>query len=236
MRSYKILPGLTTTYHSDWQGKIKELDQLNLKEVSFFATGMNQKERKEIYKALEKTGVESIPHVHLRSDFDEEEVRYLIDKYDTEIFNFHSLKEFQFDYNLSSFYDKIYLENTNTIPNEVELKIFAGLCIDFSHWEDGVRQGKKEYDDFGSLMKKYDVGCGHISAIKSYLAEYDNKDGYLWPPGYSSHTFEKLEEFDYLKKYKNYFPEILALELENSFVRQLEAKKYIEEKVLATRF
>ena len=45
---------------------------------------------------------------------------------------------------------------------------------------------------------------------------------------YDSHNFENLSEFDYLKKYpKNYFSNLIALELENSIKEQLVAKEYI---------
>ena len=37
-----------------------------------------------------------------------------------------------------------------------------------------------------------------------------------------------LSELDYVKKYVKYLSPICAIELENSFKQQLEAKKYIE--------
>ncbi|HAV11803.1 MAG TPA: hypothetical protein DCX32_04675 [Candidatus Moranbacteria bacterium] len=54
----------------------------------------------------------------------------------------------------------------------------------------------------------------------------------LFHGGRDCHYLKKNKEIDYLKKYRNYLPEYISLELENGFERQLEVKKYLEEKIL----
>ncbi|MDD5146607.1 MAG: hypothetical protein PHN39_02605, partial [Candidatus Pacebacteria bacterium] len=56
----QVLPGLTTC-NPDWQTKIKEIDQLNLKEISLFPTCLQIKERQKLFALLKRTKLKSIP-------------------------------------------------------------------------------------------------------------------------------------------------------------------------------
>lgn len=225
MPEKKILLGLTTTPGSDWREKIREIEKFEIKEIALFPTFLQAEERKELYNLLEKTKLESIPHVHLRGeDMPIKELDYFVDQYKTEVFNVHSPREFPINYEYSKYKKIIYLENTNFIPTEEEISTLGnGLCIDFAHWDNGYKMKWPGYEKFRELAEKFIKGCGHISAMTNNLVRWPN--GWLT---YDSHTFTKLEEFDYIKKYINYLPDIVSIELENSFKEQLEAKEYLE--------
>ncbi len=215
----KIIPTIVTT--SDWKVKMKEAKEL--KEVCLFLTVVDFQERKKIYQELEKTDIKSIPFVHLRNDIKAEEIDFLIKKYNTEVFNTHSQKEFPFVYDISKYKNKIYIENVHYKIDEKEIKEFAGICLDFAHLENDRIFKKEKFDHDIKLIKKYPIGCSHISCIK----KEKRKDKEIFRHDF--HHFEDLSEFDYLKKYSSLFAPFNALELENSIEEQLKAKKYIHE-------
>lgn len=226
MAEKKILLGLTTTPASDWREKTREIDKFGIKEIALFPTFLKtKKEREELYGLLEKTGLESIPHVHLRPEnMILEELDYFVKKYNTEVFNIHSPREFPLNYDYSRYKKIIYLENTDFIPNEKEIiELGNGLCIDFSHWENGIKKNNEEYNNFHELAKKYSVGCCHISGISNELFPYK-----YCKPSYDIHTVNNLSELNYIKKYIKYLPDIISIELENSFEEQLKVKEYLE--------
>lgn len=231
----KILPGLTTTPKSDWRKKMKEINKFKIKEIALFLTGLNPAERKELYFLLKKGPTIKIPHVHLRTDCTLQEVKFLEETFGVEVFNIHSkeqihsfenFKECCPDYN-----SKTYLENTEYVPDEEELFEFAGLCIDFSHWEDGLLLDWDSYKNSAmqNQIRNFPVGCSHISAIGHEVhktSDLTKKD--LIYVVHSKHLFDDLKEFDYLKKFVDYFPRLISLELENSFEEQLLVKEYIK--------
>ncbi|MFH0969617.1 MAG: hypothetical protein V1804_03865 [Patescibacteria group bacterium] len=225
MPQKKILLGLTTTPGSDWREKIKEIDKFNIKELALFPTFLKNEERKELYNLLEKTGIESIPHVHLRpDDMPVDELNYFVSKFKTAVFNIHSPKEFPVNYDYSKYKNIIYLENTDFVPISDEISSLGnGLCIDFSHWENGIKKNNKKYADFEKLIQKYPIGCCHISGVSKELFPYTYCE-----PSYDIHTLNDLKELNYIKKYLKYMPDIISIELENSFEEQLKIKEYLE--------
>lgn len=234
MENKKILLGLTTTPDSDWHKKIKEIEKLRLTEVALFLTGISREKRKELFDLLEKTGLNHIPHVHLRDDMDLDEIIYLEKKYSTKVFNLHTSKDphpIIKSKDCIEFYGKkIFLENTDYTPTEDELINFGGICIDFSHWQDQILQNKSGYDkEMKLLTKKFHVGCSHISGVGSELIESsDLQLAEIRYKNFSKHYFNNLNEFDYIKKYLHYLPNLISLELTNSFEQQLKVKEYLE--------
>jgi len=227
----KILLGITTTSSSDWREKIKETDSFKINEIALFLTCLNKEERKEIYELLKKSSIVNIPHVHIKSDMEPKELEYLRDNYQTKIFNVHSEREFSLVYDLVDFLPQIYVENTTiTIPDKEDLAKFAGLCIDFAHWENGALGNDPLYKNFLDKVEKYKIGCCHISAIKKNPIKDDDPNDPR-ENGYDSHWLNNLSELDYIKKYLKYLPDIISLELENSFREQIKAKKYLEKVV-----
>lgn len=228
MGNKKILLGLTTTPGSDWREKIKEIDKFNLKEIAIFPTFINPEERKELYSLIEKTKLKSIPHVHLRTgDMPEEELDYFVEKYHSEIFNIHSPREFSINYDYLKYKNIIYLENSNFIPTEEEISLLGnGLCVDFSHWENGVKKNNSAYENFEEFVKKQTIGCCHISGVSDKLFPYSYCE-----PSYDIHKLNSFSELNYIKKYLKYLPNIISIELENSFEEQLKIKEYLEKTI-----
>lgn len=218
----KILLGLTTTPRSDWIAKAREIDELGLTEIALFPTFLKKEKRKDLYELLEKTNINSIPHIHLREeDMDESEIDYLIDRFGVKKVNVHrgkisDLKKF------SKYKSILYIEN-QAIIDDLYLKdveeYSSGICLDLNHFERYDRlMHKRTYKLFEQLLEEEKIGCCHIGAFNT-----DKKD--------SGHFFHRLSEFDYVKKYSNILPHYLSLELENSFADQLKVKKYLEDRL-----
>jgi len=233
MGNRKILVSLTTlsniskkSLDSSWESKIEEIKKNNLEEIALFLTGLEKEERTKLYDALESTSVKSIPHVHLRTDMDSEELDYLARKYSVQAFNLHPTVDWPLIHDYSKYNSKIYIENVETVPSEDELKKFGGLCIDFAHWKDEQLNGNDVYcEKLEDRIKKYKMGCSHVSAIKKELTPTVLSFGSM---RYDSHILKDLGELDYMKEYRKYLPNIVSMELENSINEQLEAKKYLE--------
>ncbi|HRY36931.1 MAG TPA: hypothetical protein P5230_03600 [Candidatus Magasanikbacteria bacterium] len=223
-----ILPTITTTFGSNWKEKIKEIDKLGLKEIALFPTCLKREEREELYKMLKQTGLKEIPFVHLRNDIEEAEIEWLRQNYNTKVFNTHSERL----YPLKSSWDTykkefIFLENTHLGFPEDELNEYAGICIDFSHLENDRLLFPDRYEQSIRMIKNHKIGCAHLSAIKKEQRRDIEKPEEM---RYDFHTLENLSEMDYLKNYpKDFFPEYMAIELENSLEEQLEIKNYIME-------
>jgi len=232
MADKKILLGLTTITAGEWKNKVKEIDELGLKEIALFPTCLAYKERQELYQLLENTGLISIPHVHLREqDMESSELDYLVKRLKTQVFNIHAVSGIvDFLKQNEKYRNQIFIENVFMDDNISEaLKYCGGICLDLSHWETyGFMEKNQGYNELPGLLKKYKIGCNHISAVKPekvfYYDKFTRKKFY----SYDSHNLADLTELDYVKKYKNYLADIISIELENPLARQLEVKKYLE--------
>jgi len=231
---HKILLGLTTTPRSDWREKVKEIKKFSIKEIALFPTFIKLGEREELYEMLAKSCVEKIPHVHLRDDMESWELDFFIKKYKTEVFNIHATDIFDmFAKDNSEHTKNIYIENNTDTGKRFlnSLRRSAGICLDLSHLHDfWTLQKIKTYRHFTNLIKKYPIGCCHISAILEKPVTYNRWD--IKIPGtdriYSSHLLGNLYELDYVREYVSYLPRYISIELENSFKEQLEVKKRLE--------
>ncbi len=233
MVNRKILLGLTTITEGAWRNKIKEIDELGLKEIALFPTSLNQVERQELYGLLEKIKLEKIPHAHLRSDMGLEELKYLEDRFGVEVFNVHSASDYYaptVDY--KDYYKKIYVENTpGCLPTENDLKKYAGLCLDLAHWESArllAGEDGSENKTLANLAEKYPVGVIHIGGINREINKHFDKNSGIEFFGYDDHYLKGLGQLDYVKKYKKYLADIICIELENTLKEQIEIKKYLE--------
>ncbi len=236
MANRKILPGLTTITPGEWKNKVKEIDELGLKEIALFSTCLNIEKRRELYGLLEKTGLEKIPHVHLRGqDTESWEMDYLADKYQTEVFNIHA-QPYMYDFlkKNEKYKNIIFVENRLMDDNFAEvLKYCGGICLDLTHWEaHGFMEKHKGYAELPGLLKKYKIGCNHISAIKEEKEHFYDKLSRQKFHSHDSHDLKDLTELDYVKKYKDFLADIISIELENPLKRQLEVKKYLEKIIL----
>lgn len=217
---HRILLGLTTTPLSDWREKVKEIDRYGLREIALFPTFLNIESRKELYALLEKSCLAEILHVHLRDDMEKWEIDYFRTRWNVRLFNIHSDWSFFERIREWGIEKQVYVENLHRI-DDVFKKIVAlsgGICPDFSHWE--VHGGKKGngYEQLIGLLGEFPAGCCHISSIKNWFGFFRDDD----------HFLRQLNHLDYIKKYLPWLPEVVSIELENPFSKQLEVKKYLE--------
>ncbi|MFH1412739.1 MAG: hypothetical protein ABIG10_01790 [bacterium] len=231
MLNTKILLGLTTTQGSNWQDKVKEISQFNIKEIGLLPTTLNYEQRGQLYKMLQDTPLETIPFVHLRHDMEQKELDYLVAKYKTKIFCSHANEEgIKLIDRLPKYLTMIYLENDVDDKSDkyFNAKVFdehkvAGICLDLAHLENQRNRYKQSYKRVQAVLNKYPIGCNHVSAVKTniLLKLFHRKS--------TSHELKNLDDLDYLRKFsKNYFAKYIVIELENSFQEQLEIKKHLE--------
>jgi len=219
-----FLVGITTTEGSDWKKKIEEIDALQIKEAAVFPTCLDKNQRNDFYIALEKSSLERIPFVHLRSDMEVTEIEFFIKKFNTVIFNCHAGHINPINPGWEKYKDIICQENHDRFDEE-ELKNLAGICLDFTHMEDEIMTGRQKAGYFQQFAKKYPIKCNHISAIKNKFELVGEQHDIT----YGSHHLEEMSEVDYLVKYPlEFFSKYCAIELENSLARQLEIIEYIK--------
>lgn len=78
----RIFVGITNNFDRSWHDKLEEIKKLKIKEAALFLEQVpTKKERREIYAALEKSGIERIPLVHVRGNMGQDELAYLCKKY-----------------------------------------------------------------------------------------------------------------------------------------------------------
>lgn len=226
---HEILLGLTTTSFSSWKEKLDEASEFGIERVAMFPTTLDPTGRQELYVALEKSPIISVPHVHLREDMLLDELQYLADRFGTGVFNIHSDGSSHpslFGYD--RFIPQIFVENSDVPPSAEELGHYGGICIDFSHLETARLSQFEKYDTFWELMQTAKIGCCHISPFAERQSDtesfFEN----------TSHWSHDLSEFDYVQKYLPYLPELISLEVANPFRDQLEIKAYLE-KIIGTK-
>jgi len=230
----KIYLGLTTiTPGGQWKNKVKEIDELGIKEISLFPTCLKYEERKELYKLLEATKLQTIPHVHIREeDMEDEELDYLVRRYKARVFNAHpTAGTADFIKNHQKYKDNLFIENQALIGDSFEsiVKSCGGICLDLAHYEShGLRDKNQGYEKFPDLLRRYKIGVNHLSAIKPNKIDVLNTSTNKIVNCYDSHWLDDLSEVDYVKKYEKYLAEIISIELENPLKRQLEVKAYLE--------
>jgi hypothetical protein len=235
----KILLGFTTTNSSSLEKRFEDIDKYGIRELALFPTVYDIVQRKRLYDMLDQSAVNEIPHVHIRHDFEDWEFRYLIEKYNTQAFNVHSVPALQKLYDEYKQYNHlIYIENLASIDDSFikAMSLTAGICIDFSHWEDAKRSGWAGYEKFEDLVRNNIIGCSHLSAVRmeAYTGKFiligeRNEEIKVEKTIFNCHRMEDISEMDYVKNYIDYLPELISIELENGFGEQLEVKKYLEE-------
>jgi hypothetical protein len=228
-----IYPSVTTTTHN-YLAQIKEAEKLGLEVVCLFLTCLDSGKRKELYKILETSSIKKIPLVHLRHDMESWELDYLWQKFNVQAFNIHPQCEYPLLQDLSKYKNHIFVEiafaHLENFNKDVNLhKDFAGICIDFTHLEDTRLRDHKKYLEFVSEIENSICGCAHLGPIEETALPHPISGIY----NYQSHFYHNLSQFDYLKNYpEKYFPEIMALEVENSLTEQIEAVNYLNQWLL----
>ena len=79
--SNKIFLSITGEKNIDWQSKLKEVNDLKLKEVAVFLERFNRKKRENLYRFLLKSSIKKVPLVHLRSATGKDEIKFFVDNF-----------------------------------------------------------------------------------------------------------------------------------------------------------
>jgi len=234
----KIYPSVVT-YHSatkslkgekaGWKKRLDEAKRLQIKEVSLFLTTLNQKGREEFYEYLGRSGIEQVPHVHIRHDFTEKETQWLADRYGAKYFTIHLslLKKFSkwkiakklcVEYNPTEFLGK----------NLESLKLLdkvAGLCLDITHYHLAPRYGfDKGFKIINELLKKYPVVINHLNGMSKKVSGRPALD--------DMHFIRDMKKnFWHLDNTpKNLFSKNIYLEVSNSIPKQIEIRDWLYKK------
>lgn len=218
-----ILPGLTSTIKERIPAFLSDLRTSEVRQIALFPTVLTQGERQELYRELADIPGLHIPHVHLRTDCDEAEIRLLERQFGTELFNIHPRKSIHaFGPLPENHARRIFVENTQDAPEDEELGLCGGVCVDYSHLESARRLGWSGYvATVEGQLRRFPIGCCHIAAIR-------DEEPNSWNGGPDHHNFRRLSDFDYLVGYRWALPpRWLSLELENSLPEQLKAAEYV---------
>lgn len=217
-----FLPSLTTTRRDRVAPFLADLARSEVRTIALFPTTMKPEDRQALYAELLKIPGLKIPHIHLRTDCGDAEIAFLADRFGTEVFNVHPERSgTAFSPESSRWLKRIYLENSDALPEAEQLEAYAGVCPDFSHWEAAYRARDREYHGFADLVRRYPGRCCHISAIRE-------GDPNPWNGRTDHHHFTSLADFDYLKAYREFLPpEWASLEVENPLDEQREAVAYL---------
>jgi hypothetical protein len=220
----RIIPGLTSTKKERIPAFLEDLAREGITEIAFFPTCLDSSERAGLYRDLELLPGLRIPHVHVRSDFDEGELDYLCGRFGTEAFNMHpAASTHPYGTIPARHARRFFVENVEQFPEEAELKAVGGLCPDFSHWANAVAFGRPGYDEaMRRLALHYPIGCCHLSALRPGFPN-------PWHGEWDHHEFVSLSDLDYLKAYSAFMPLAWgSLELENPLSQQLQARRHLE--------
>lgn len=224
MCGFTILPSITTHARSvsSWRDKILEIQPLGLTAVGLFVTGVSPEQRVELYKQLETAHRDhrfTIPFVHAVADMDEDEYHYLVETFETELFNLHPTRQFPLSHNLSlEIRQRITIENAfiHEAITVDDLAGFQGVCLDVAHAEDLRRSFPEEFEKLASLLTVAPVRANHVSVVHP-VAQLDSQGSMT----FHSHVHAAGGEINYLQHYPlEFFGSIVAIELADSLADQ----------------
>jgi hypothetical protein len=163
----------------------------------------------------------------------EDEYRYLMDRFGTELFNLHPLRQYPLQHTLSAeIRSRITIENAfiDQSLELMDLSGFHGICMDIAHAEDLRRKNPREFEKLERLTHRAPVLANHVS-LSGGPALVDSH-GELT---YHSHALGEGGDLSYLDRYSSeFFGSIVAIELGDSLAEQVKLIPAIEETVAET--
>ncbi|MFA5856988.1 MAG: hypothetical protein WC867_06515 [Candidatus Pacearchaeota archaeon] len=221
----RLIVGLTAKHGKDWKKKLDEIRKYKIKRFALFLEEIPYKEREKVYVELLNTKIDEIPLVHIRDDFNEEEILFLKKNFKSKYFTIHE-SHFKLLKKWNGTHKNLYLEMNfdDYVPKNVEINKIGGFCIDLSHFKAAEEKWSKDFLFIESKKKiKRYFKCNHIN-------------GYSYKKNLDIHTIRGFKDFDYLMTLPEFlFGDVIALEMYNSIKDQIEYKKYLE-KLLNKKF
>ncbi len=134
--STRIIVGITGNKNIHWQNKLKEIKKHRISEVALFLECFTKNQRQQIYQALLKSNIKSIPLVHIRNDMSKDELKFLIKHFGSKYFTIHE-DSFNILEKWKGYYNKLFLEmNTDDFVSKiVEVEKIGGFCVDLAHFK-----------------------------------------------------------------------------------------------------
>ena len=202
---------------------------MRIKEISLFLTTLSTKRRKEFYRHLRESGIEFVPHVHIRHDFTETEAQWLVDTYGVKYFTIHLfvLKKFSkwklakklcVEYNPTEY-------NGDNLKNLGVINKIAGFCLDISHYHLAQRYHyDKSLEIVNKLLQRYPVVINHLNGLTKKINDRPVVD--------DMHFIRDMKKnFEYLKYTpKKIISKNIYLECSNSISKQLKIIDYLYKK------
>ncbi len=215
--SDKVFPSITGETNKDWQKKIEEVKELNIKEIPLFLERFDKKQREKIYEVLKDTPIKEIPLVHIRHDMDKEELELLKNRYNSRYFTIHEIG-FNYLKEWSGFEKDLFLEmNTDDkVAKNVKVEEIGGFCVDLAHYQKQKDRDTVDYEYVYDRRENEELfQCNHLSGYSPEKME-------------DLHFVEKEEDFDYIKKLPSFlFGDVIGIEIDNPIKEQLEFRRYI---------
>jgi hypothetical protein len=216
---------MTTTNPAEADAFIRALASSAVRAIALYPTMLGPEARWALYRELEAIPGLELPHVHLRSDYDEAELDYLTARFGAELFNIHPRKSrYGFGIVPARYAGRIYIENVELAPEEEELAAVGGMCVDYAHLENARLNGQDAYVAATErALATSAIGCCHVSAMRIGVPNE-------WSGGWDHHRFETRADLDYMARYRDRLPSRwISLELENTLEQQLGAARYLEQ-------
>ena len=213
-----ILLSITGRTENEWQDKLQEIQSHNITECALFLELHEKDQREEIYAALPKSPITSIPLVHIRHDMTKDELEFLQENFTTKYFTCHEENFVNHDVeHWKGFYKNIYLEMNfdNIVAKETQVEKIGGVCIDLAHFKVGLEKLSKDFEYIFKRKGKDIFICNHVNG---------------WNPekNIDMHTIHSLQDFDYLKTLPKFvIGECIALETFNTIEEQITFKNYL---------
>ncbi|MCX6808435.1 MAG: hypothetical protein NTW50_02090 [Candidatus Berkelbacteria bacterium] len=231
----QLLPGITTTPGSDWHSMLEvELPALGLTEVSVFMTGLKSREkRSSFYDQFLQIGKKqkiTVPFVHAVAEMESSEYLFWMYHFKTEYFVLHSELQYKRNSESTNFLEgQILIENSIPWIDDEEAERHAGYCFDFAHGAtDRLTRPHVYAQSVKHALTAASKGtlCNHISGFSGANYFIHKPTGLI---RYDLHHLRSLRDLDYLQGFgSELFGKFLALEVEDSLTRQLEAIEYIK--------
>ncbi len=227
LHNSSIILSLSASVPAIWERNLAAVSSLQISQAALFID-RSKGDRRELYRQLEATHLQSIPYVHLPADIQEREVRYLAAKYHTKIFAF-AVRDAAYPVITAMASEGLSFLIANP-ATKGDMKLFndeafahpgvAGVAFDTGAFEQGRLRDDKQQQAVLEMLDKRPIMCTVIPPFDEswYAALFRSKNNRL----------TSLAQLRYLTHIsQNYFKPLYILKLDNLLEEQIEVQHYI---------
>mgnify|MGYP006898375743 CR=1 FL=1 len=224
-----ILVSIQINAAGQWREAFAEADKLALKEVALFLDKADRDERRECYKILEASKIESIPYVQVTSEMEAWEFDLLVTNYGTVVFaSAVSNKSFGILTTFSKYAEQIIFENPLEKKHAILFSDEAltragaeGVCLDAATLEHDRLHDEKKYTTTIHSLDHHPLRATQIRPLAHawYRRLVQKEMRYL----------TDLTTLRYLRQMPAaYIAPLIVLDLENTLPEQIEIRDYLK--------